>query len=842
MSPPTTSLLPSLPGRLASLAECALDLRGLSACADDALWGTVDPEIWARTRNSWLILQSLSRARIDELAADDAFCARLEAQVRGNRELMQRPGWFTASYPRAPLASIAYFSMEFGLSEALPIYAGGLGILAGDYLKAASDLGVPLVGIGLLYRRGYFRQVIDASGAQLARHPYNDPAQLPIRPVLDPDGDWTCVTLDFPGRAVHARAWEVRVGRIRLLLLDTNVAINTAGDRGITGELYNGGPELRLQQEIVLGIGGYRLLQCLDIDPEVCHLNEGHAAFVVLERARALMQQRGLDFETAFIATRAANLFTTHTAVAAGFDRFERGLVRLYLEDYARELGIDFERLLALGRARPLDPDEPFQMPYLALRGAGAVNGVSKLHGQISRRIFQNLFPRWPEAEVPVGSVTNGVHVPTWESAAADRIWQQACGPERWYGALETVERDMRCVCDEELWRFRTTSRIGLIDHARARLAEQFMARGASRSEVESAASEVLDGKVLTLGFARRFASYKRPHLLLHDPERLMRLLTHPERPVQLIVAGKAHPQDEEGRELVRQWVRFVRRPEVRHRAVFLADYDMLLAERLVQGVDVWINTPRRPWEASGTSGMKVLANGGLNLSELDGWWAEANALDVGWALGDEREHGADPGWDASEAEQLYAVLEREIVPTFYERDAEGIPRHWLARMRESMARLTPRFSTNRMLREYTEMYYLPAAAAWRRRAADQGKLAKELGEWGRRCAELWPALRFGALRVEARGDRHRIEVEVFLGSLLPESVCVELYADAHDGAERVCQRMSQTTLPSDPVGYHLYAGEVPASRSAHNYTPRVRAHHSDASVPLEAPVILWYS
>ena len=555
------------------------------------------------------------------------------------------------------------------LSEALPIYSGGLGNVAGDQLKAASDLGVPVVGVGLLYQQGYFRQVIDKDGAQQALFPYNDPGQLPITPLRQANGEWLRLEIALPGYSVWLRAWQVQVGRVKLYLLDSNDAANFPAHRGITSELYGGGPELRLKQELLLGIGGWRLLGALGIQPEVCHLNEGHAAFAVLERARSFMEETGQPFEVALAVTRAGNLFTTHTAVAAGFDRFAPALIEQYLGRYAEEkLGITLHDLLALGRQNPNDSSESFNMAYLAIRGSGAVNGVSRLHGKVSRHLFEPLFPHWPEDEVPVGHVTNGVHMPSWDSAPADDLWTEACGKDRWLGTTENLEQDIRRVSDATLWQFRTAASKSLVEYARERLSRQLAASGASPEAVDSA-KHLFDPNALTLGFARRFATYKRPNLLLHDPERLLRLLTNPERPVQLIIAGKAHPADQAGQALIQEWMHFIRRPEARPHVIFLSDYDMLLTEHLVQGVDVWINTPRRPWEASGTSGMKVLVNGGINLSELDGWWAEAYTPEVGWALGDGQEHGDDPAWDAVEADALYDLLEREVIPEFYARD-----------------------------------------------------------------------------------------------------------------------------------------------------------------------------
>ena len=611
-----------------ALSELALNLRGSWNHATDRLWRELDPVQWKLTRNPWGVLQSASRDRLERAYADPAFRIEVETLMQERRAAITRPAWFQKTHSASALHRVAYFSMEFMLSEALPIYSGGLGNVAGDQLKAASDLGVPVVGVGLLYAQGYFRQVIDESGAQQALYPFNDPGQLPVTPLRLANGEWLRLEISFPGYSVWLRTWQVNVGRVTLYLLDSNDMANPPAFRGITSELYGGGVEMRLQQEIILGIGGWRLLTALGIAPEVCHLNEGHAAFAILERARAHMVG-GVPFETALDMTRAGNVFTTHTAVPAGFDCFPPRLMQHYLGKYAASLGVSFDAFLAFGRANPADESEPFNMAYLAIRGSGRVNGVSRLHGEVSRRLFQPLFAHWPEAEVPIGYVTNGVHTPSWDCAEADALWTTYCGQERWLGRADGLAAAVRGIPDVALWTFRAAARRSLIVYARERLAAQWAASGRSAEEVERA-RHLFDEATLTLGFARRFATYKRPNLLLQDPDRLIRLLSDPHRPVQLIMAGKAHPADMAGQALIVEWSRFMRRPDMGSRVVFLSDYDMLLTERLVQGVDVWINSPQRPWEACGTSGMKVLVNGGLNLSELDGWWAEAYKPNLG--------------------------------------------------------------------------------------------------------------------------------------------------------------------------------------------------------------------
>jgi starch phosphorylase len=839
-SHPIYSLLPMEVEGFDTLAELALDLRWSWNHAADEVWRKLDPALWELTHNPWVVLQTVSRGQIEDAIADPIFRKRVDDLVQARQQEAQAPAWFQQSHSQRRLNCVAYFSMEYMLSEALPIYSGGLGNVAGDQLKSASDLGVPVIGVGLLYQQGYFRQVIDKDGAQQALFPYNDPGQLPITPLRQPNGEWLRLEITLPGYSVWLRLWQVQVGRVKLYLLDSNDAANYPAHRGITSELYGGGPELRLKQELLLGIGGWRLLRSLGIQPEVCHLNEGHAAFAVLERALSFMEDTGQPFKVALTATRAGNLFTTHTAVAAGFDRFTPALIEQYLGGYAEQkLEISLHDLLALGRKNPDDSSESFNMAYLAIRGSGAVNGVSRLHGEVSRQLFAPLFPRWPQSEVPVGHVTNGVHVPSWDSGAAGELWMEASGKDRWLGTTETLEKDIRRVSDLRLWQFRTAASQSLIEYARERLALQLTASGASLGAVEQA-KHLFDPNALTLGFARRFATYKRPNLLLHDPDRLLRLLSNPQRPVQLILAGKAHPADGAGQALIQEWIQFIRRPEVRPYVIFLSDYDMLLTEHLVQGVDVWINTPRRPWEACGTSGMKVLVNGGINISELDGWWAEAYTPDVGWALGDGLEHGDDPTWDAAEATELYHLLEDQVIPEFYTRNEQGISTAWIKRMRESMALLTPQFSANRAVRAYTEEYYLPAAKTYSERAADKGARGAQIFNWMHALEQKWETLRFGEMKVEKRGKQQVFEVQVYLNDLDPEAIQVELYAEGVMGGAPIRHAMRLVRQLTGVPGSFIYKAAVPAVRPVADYTARMIPQYAGVAVPLEVELILW--
>jgi starch phosphorylase len=830
-----------LPERLAALGELALDLRWTWSHETDSLWERVDAEAWSRTRNPWIILQDISAERLRALAADASFVAELERLALTRRAYLDAPSWFSSAHGSAALSGVAYFSMEFGLGEGLPLYAGGLGVLAGDFLKTASDLGIPVIGVGLLYQEGYFRQIIDAAGVQHEAYPFNDPGSLPIEPALGPDGAWLRIPLDLPGRTVSLRIWQALVGRIRLYLLDANDPVNSPADRGITGKLYDAGTEIRISQEVVLGVAGWRAVEALAPEVEICHLNEGHAAFAVLERARAYMGRSGLPFREALWATRAGNIFTTHTPVAAGFDRFPADALAKYaryVEGFLAEAGIGLDEFLALGRAGSDDGNELFNMAYLAMRGSMQTFGVSRLHGQVSRHIFEPLFSRWPEEEVPIRHVTNGVHVPSWDSPGADELWTAACGKERWRGVPDALPELIARLSDEQLRIMAGEERQILIRQVRARLARQLGSRGYP-PEIVAQSANVLDPNALTLGFARRFTGYKRPNLLLRDPARLARLLNDPARPVQLVLAGKAHPADEVGKQMIREWIDLAQRPEFRQRVVFLEDYDIALAQELVQGVDVWINTPRRPWEACGTSGMKVLVNGGLNLSERDGWWEEAYAPEVGWAIGDSRERPEGEG-DAEDAGTLYAILEEEVVPEFYARDVAGMPRRWLERVRRSMASLTPTYSSSRMARDYVEQYYLIGAAELRCRAAGGGEPARAMHSWEARLRRRWSELHIGETSVSSEGQAWSFSVPVYLGEIAPSDVAVQLYVDPRDGQERFLGELLRGEPIIGATNGHIYTGTAPATRRAEEYTVRIIPYFSGVRVPAELPLIHW--
>ena len=821
------------------LMDLALNMRWSWNHSADELWRELDPDLWEMTRNPWIVLQTISHERLEEKMATSEFREHLDELRKLKETANSREAWFQKNYPQSELTNVAYFSMEFMLSEALPIYSGGLGNVAGDQLKSASDLGVPVVGVGLLYQQGYFHQLIDNSNNQVALFPYNDPGQLPITPLRLEDGEWLRIKLDFPGSVLWLRCWQVQVGRLRLLLLDSNDAANLPIYRGITNELYGGGSNMRIQQEILLGIGGYRLLKALGISPEFCHMNEGHSAFLVLERARDYMEENGVSFHEALEVTRKGNLFTTHTAVPAGFDHFSPALMEQFLGRYVREdLKIEMKDLMALGRQDPHNSSESFNMAYLAIRSSGAVNGVSNLHETVSKDLFKNLFPRWPVAEVPIGHVTNGVHMPSWDSEIADKLWTEAAGKDRWRGNLQNLSEHIAKLSDEQLWEMRSVCRKELVDFARNRFEKQSQVAGASADELKMAKT-ILNAETLTLGFARRFVPYKRPNLLLSDPARFINILTNQQHPVQLVIAGKAPPFDESGKALIREWINFIDQNNLHKHIVFLNDYDMFLTENMVQGADVWVNTPRRPWEACGTSGMKALVNGGINLSELDGWWAEAYTPEVGWALGDMQRHGNDPEWDKEEANTLYEILENKVVPDFYNRNEKGIPEKWIEKMRNSMGQLTPRFSANRTVREYTEKYYLPGANGFVKRAKDKAAVGKEIVSFTENLSSKWAGIKFRKTEVERQQDGFVYKAIIFLNDIDPENIQVQLYADGqteNDPAEIINMKPDSEKAENGTS----YSAAVTTTRPSDDYTVRIIPHHPNLSVPLECSLICW--
>lgn len=829
-----------VPEALVGLFTLALDLRWSWHHGSDVLWRTLDEETWTATRNAWLVLNSVAGDRLEELSREPSFLARYREQMEEHDAFVHARTWYSDQCDNSLDRGVAFFCMEYGLSESLPLYSGGLGVLAGDYLKAASDLGVPVTAVGLLYQQGYFRQAIGADGEQIELYPYNDPTMLPLSPLRDENDEWVRVVVPLPGRDVRLRAWIGRVGHCDLLLLDSNDPRNEPGDRGITSELYSGDPEKRLQQEMVLGIGGWRLLRTLGRNPSICHINEGHCAFAMLERAFGWAEDNERDFDTARLATRATNLFTTHTSVAAGFDRFPRRLIQLYLGPWLASQDMSVEELFSLGSA-PIDRDEDGQpllnMAWLAVNLSGRINGVSQVHQKVSQTILEPFFPRWPREDIPVEYVTNGVHTPSWDSPESDELWTTACGRDRWRKPMRNT-CPMDGISDESIWAMRLAQKKRLVHYLRQRLSSQHCDQGPGNNPA-TACGLLLDSETLTVGFARRFTEYKRPDLLLRDERRLLSLLTNRDRPIQIVLAGKAHPKDRTGKALIRRWKQFSRRPDVEGRVVFIEDYDLGVATQLIQGVDVWLNTPRHPWEACGTSGMKILVNGGLNLSQFDGWWAEAWNRDVGWAIRpgatfEELSHTNDH--DEPDSRELFDLLENQVIPAFYNAGQDGRPKEWIDRIRASMNQLTAPFSATRMVRQYVEDFYLPMRALGKQRGPETAHM---LVQEARDIASHWPRMRFAGLNVHDKDDQQLFVVDVYLDGVSEERIQVELVAEASEFGEREVHEMEMVQALEGSAHAWTYQCLVPPRPEGH-YTPRVRIRDERLNLPLENPSVLW--
>ena len=846
-------VVPALPDSLDRLRELAFNIQWAWNHEAIELFRRLDRDLWETSgHNPVRMLGTISQDRLREVAQDDGFLAELD-RVRYGLEnyLKAQNTWFQRNWKDKvpPETKIAYFSMEFGLTECLPVYSGGLGVLSGDHLKSSSDLGLPLVGIGLLYQQGYFRQFLNAEGWQQERYPTNDFYNMPMLPELDANGKPLRICVEFPGRNVYAQIWKVQVGRIPLYLLDTNINDNNYEDQNITDQLYGGDTEMRVKQEMILGIGGMRALVALGIKPTICHMNEGHSAFMAFERTRMLMQENGCDYWHAREATAAGNLFTTHTPVPAGIDMFPPELLGRYFGAYIGQLGISFDEFLNLGRYHQYNPGEKFNMAIMALSHSHQVNGVSKLHGKVTRHMVQVGFPQFPEEEVPVGSVTNGIHARSFTSREMANVLDQYLGG-RWSQDVSGggVWDKISSIPDEDLWRVKQRRREKLVQFARERLKQQYEQRGMSEYEIRRV-REVLHPDALTIGFARRFATYKRATLLLSDPERLIRILNDANRPVQIIMAGKAHPKDDGGKHLIQEIVQFARKADVRNRIVFLEDYDLALARQMVQGVDVWLNTPRRPMEASGTSGMKVLANGGLNLSIPDGWWAEVDEKGVGWHIGKGEDYADPDEQDRVEAHVLYDILEKEVVPLFYDRAGEALPRGWMSRVKNSMRLLCPVFNTHRMIAEYATKYYFPATERFERLTTDSMGSAKELVDWKNRIRDKWSQLHIDNVEAQksaedtiAAGQSVHVKASVQLGELLPQDILVQAYYGPLDFNHQIT---TGTAVPLERTGVqdgrNVYEGDLPTTNSGmQGFSVRVLPTHPDALMPIELPLITW--
>ena len=847
-------------------------LKGLETIAGNMFWSwnpefvelfkRIDSNLWtACGHNPVKLLGNVSQEQLEALAENQGFVCELQRAVEKLKAYLDGPTWFEKVSSKGTRPTIAYFSAEFGIHECLPFYAGGLGILAGDHLKSASDLGIPLVGVGLLYQKGYFRQYLNIDGWQQEVYTENDFYNMPIELVRKKSGRPLTISVEYPGRCVTAQVWCVSIGRVKLYLLDTNVSANSSADRMITVSLYGGDRELRIRQEIMLGIGGLKALTAMDISPAVCHMNEGHAAFMALERIRELRRTKSMTFDEALEAARAGNVFTMHTSVKAGLDEFSVELMDKYFGSFFPALGINRERFLALGRILPDDDAESFKMTILGLRLSSYINGVSKLHGQISREMWSSFWPGVPVSEVPIISITNGVHIKNWLSEEMGSLYERYLGPN-WTDETvsESVWNNIDQIPDEEFWQTHQRCKERLIVFARNRLKAQMQRRGTYHTELNRA-EEVLDPEALTVGFARRFAGYKRGNLLLKDEERLAKLLSNPDRPVQIVFGGKAHPRDTEGKDIIRQIIHFATQYDLKRHIVFLEDYDIDVARVLVRGVDIWLSNPRRPMEASSTSGMKAAINGALNMSTLDGWWCEGYTPEVGWVIGAGESYKNADYQDMVESQAIYNMLENEVVPLFYTRSADNLPRAWIRRVKNSIKSITPRFNTHRMVGEYTRRFYNPAAAKWRYLTAEAMARAKALSMWKSNMKKAWPEFDIKDVRIQVKnaeksrqlnpkqpqlkiGSQLSVRALVKLGKVGPDDVSVELYhgpvdtwGNIKDGS---AVRMDYKEA-SGHDGEHWFVGLIPCGAPGRRgVAVRVLPRHDDLVSPYELGLILW--
>jgi len=844
----TFRVVPNLPERLLPLGILARNLWWTWVPYASDLFSRMDSDLWEKTRHNPVdLLGALPQERLEALAADDAFLSNMDQMVGDLNAYLGRRTWFEQVHGSSTDLQIAYFSAEFGLHESLPIYSGGLGVLAGDHLKSASDLGIPLVGVGLLYRRGYFRQYLNRDGWQQEVRTAYDFERLPLH-LETAEGQPRKISVEIASREVFAQIWRAQVGRVPLLLLDTDLPENNPEDRSITDELYGGDLRHRIRQEILLGVGGVRAIQVMGYKPTVYHLNEGHSAFLAIERVRQGMEREKLTLAEAIESVRGGSVFTTHTSVPAGHDVFPAELMREHFGPLCSRLSVPLDALLRLGRVRPEEAGEPFCMTVLALRTCSQVNGVSRLHGSVTRKIWAELYPKVPREEIPIAHVTNGIHIPSWYSRDIARLYSRYLGP-RWQEdpVDQLVWQRVERIPDAELWRARERLREQLVSFSRQRLQEQLRRRGMPLAVVRSA-DEVLDPDALTIGFSRRFAVYKRAGLLLRDPDRLARILNNPDGPVQIVFAGKAHPADHPGKHMMREIVHMASEMRFRRRIVFIEDYDIEVARRLVQGADVWLNTPRRPLEASGTSGMKAVVSGGLHLSVLDGWWAEAHTPESGWAIGDGEEYEDPEVQDQVESEALYDLLEQEVVPLFYHRGADGLPRGWIERIKASMIAHCPVFNTNRMVEQYTRCFYLSAHI--RSLFVDNQVLsgARALAKWRQRMEEAWPVVSIEQVNtVEGEkpvGDRMPVRAIVRLGGLNPEEVVVEVVHGDVDGGGNLQTTESVALEPDERRdGVVVFQGAVPCNHTGlRGLAVRVRpAPRLNVENPFEANLLTWW-
>jgi starch phosphorylase len=796
------------------------------------------------------MLGTISQARLQEVAEDDGFLAQMERASQQLDNYLNERTWYRKHRGKTEEKECyAYFCAEYGLVDCLPIYSGGLGVLAGDHLKSASDLGLPLVAVGLLYQEGYFAQYLNADGWQQERYPVNDFYNLPLHLERKEDGSELRIEVEYPGRTVYARVWRVQVGTVPLYLLDTNIEPNNPYDHDITDELYGGDLDLRIHQEMMLGIGGMRALQALGYKPTVYHLNEGHSAFLILERIRKLIQEEGLSFAEAKQVAQATQMFTTHTPVSAGFDLFPPDKAMYYVGQYANFFGLSREEFLGLGREDTSNLESPFSMAALAIKTSSFINGVSQLHGEVSRVMFQGLWANLPLVEVPITSVTNGVHARSAVAKSTQELYDRYVGPS-WSekGSEDPLWDRIHSIPDEEMWRNHERCRSEMVVYVRERMQKHLRDRGAAPGEL-AAAQEILDPNILTIGFARRFATYKRANLFMRDMDRIKKIMmANKDRQVQFVIAGKAHPKDIPGKELIREIIHQIREAGIGDHVVFVPDYDIYLARLLVAGCDVWLNTPRRPREASGTSGMKAAMNGLPNLSILDGWWEEADYVRTGWAIGHGETYDNPEYEDQVEANALYDLLEQEVVPLFYNRDAEGVPRGWVAKMKDAIKLNCPVFNTARMLRDYAIRGYFPTSERSLAMTQDAYKPAKELAHWKRRLFDGWYNIKIEDVDIAAPSELMvnqavAVKTRINLAGLTPEDVQVELYQGSINADGQIVNGVPVPMIFQGTDEHHrsIYTGELSYSASGlQGLSLRVLPKHDNLSSPYEPGLVLW--
>ena len=845
----TFNVVPKLPKKLLPLKELSYNLWFSWHPEVIQLFRRLDLDLWEVTyHNPVLFLGKINQEKLNEAAKDDGFITQLTQVYRDFQRYIKNPAPFEYDLDKPIDFTIAYFSAEYGISECLPIYSGGLGVLSGDHLKSASDLNFPLIGIGLLYQYGYFHQQLNAEGWQQESHQENDFSSMPITLEKDEKGEPQKVFVILKGRKIFVQIWRVQVGRIPLYLLDTNLQENNAEDQAITSQLYGGDSEMRLRQEIVLGICGVRALQLLGYDPAVYHMNEGHSAFASLERIKQLMKEKKLNYEEAFEVVYSSNVFTTHTPVPAGNDVFVTKLLETYLGSYIKQLNMNISDLLALGRQHPNDHNELFGMTVLAINMSAQVNGVSELHSKVSRNMWQPIYPDLPVRDIPIVALTNGVHVPSWVPHDTRMMFDRYLS-SRW---IEDPDNDkvwegIKNIPDGELWRTHERLRERLVGFCRRRLREQLGNRGASQKQINDI-SDILNPEALTIGFARRFATYKRGDLLFKDKERLAKILNDPEKPVQIIFAGKAHPADNPGKELIKSIIQTAKDPRFRNNIVFIEDYDINVARYLVQGVDVWLNTPQRPLEACGTSGMKAAANGALNLSVLDGWWCEAYNTENGWAIGNGEEYNNSFYQDEIEANAIYDLLENEVTRLFFFRGHDGLPRQWIARMKNSMRTICPIFNSNRMLEEYLQEFYVNAADVWGKIIKNKYKKAIDLVKWKKQVMSSWDKIKVNLIEFENHhdipvGTDLPVNIDLELGDLHPDDIKIELYFGPLDSKQEFIK--TESTIMkydgNDEWGNYRFVGEIPCLISGKSgFLVRIIPKHDLQINPFETRKIIW--